>query len=270
VLALAVGAAVDRGILDIEAPVSRWIPEWRGDPRGGITLRQAMQMRSGLEKFGAASKGGDGEAMMLGTRLEALVLRTKLVAAPGAQFNYNNIDNALAALVLQRATGVRYARWLSRTVWAPIGADDAYAWLDRPGGMARTFCCLLARPRDWVRVGLLIKDHGMAGGRQVLSRGWMDAMAAPSPGNPGYGFEIWRGSPYAPQRSYGSGDAPPLPIGAPFAAGDMLIFDGAVGQRVYVSSDRDLVIVRIGEFVPDWTDSRLPNAILQVLDSKTP
>ncbi|MEE4453089.1 serine hydrolase [Novosphingobium resinovorum] len=267
VLALAVGAAVDRGLIDIDAPVSRWIGEWAHDPRGAITLRQALQMRSGLHKVGAATRGGPGEAQMLGTRLEAQVLATPLDHAPGTRFDYNNTDNALAMLVLQRATGMRYARWLSRTVWQPLGAGDAFAWLDRPHGMARTFCCLLATPRDWVRVGRLIADHGAVGGAQVISRAWMDTMTAPSPTNSNYGLQIWRGSPHAATRSYGSGAAPPLPMGAPFRADDMLIFDGAVGQRVYVSPSRDLVIVRIGDFAADWVDSRLPNAILDVLDA---
>jgi CubicO group peptidase (beta-lactamase class C family) len=266
VLALAVGAAVDRGLIDIDAPVSRWVPEWRGDPRGSITLRQALQMRSGLLKYGAATKGGDGEAQMLGTRLEELVLRTPLVRPPGTRFDYNNMDNALVLLVLQRATRQRYAHWLARTVWQPIGAGDALAWLDRPHGMARTFCCLLATPRDWVRVGLLIKDGGMHAGRQVISPQWLAQMTAPSPANPNYGFQIWRGSPSARTRSYGSGAAAPLPIGEPFLADDMLIFDGAVGQRVYVSASRDLVIVRIGDFAADWVDSRLPNAVMRALD----
>ncbi|HUD31146.1 MAG TPA: serine hydrolase [Novosphingobium sp.] len=267
VLALAVGAAVDRGLIDIDAPVSRWITEWRGDPRGQITVRQALQMRSGLEKYGAATKGGDGEAQMLGTRLEALVLKTPLARPPGTRFDYNNMDNALAMLVLQRATGRRYAGWLSDSVWQPLGAADAFAWLDRPHGMARTFCCLLARPRDWVHVGRLIKDGGAVAGRQVVSRAWMAEMTAPSPANPNYGMQIWRGAPYAPVRSYGSGSVPPLPIGEPFAAEDMLVFDGAVGQRVYVSASRDLVIVRIGDFAADWVDSRLPNAVLRILET---
>jgi len=173
-------------------------------------------------------------------------------------------------LVLERATGKRYAHFLSETVWQAIGAGDAFAWLDRPHGLARTFCCLLARPRDWLRVGLLIKDGGQADGRQVLSPEWIAAMTAPSPANASYGMHIWRGSPHVAHRSYGSGAAPPLPIGAPFAAPDMLIFDGAVGQRIYVSRAQDLVIVRIGDSIPDWEDSRLPNSIVAGLESSLP
>jgi CubicO group peptidase (beta-lactamase class C family) len=130
--------------------------------------------------------------------------------------------------------------------------------------MARTFCCLLATPRDWVRVGRLIMNQGKWEGREVISASWIDAMSAPSPTNPAYGFQIWRGIS-APSRSYGSGPAPALPIGEPYAVDDLLILDGAVGQRVYISRKSDLVIVRLGAIVPDFHDSRLPNAILRGL-----
>ena len=62
VLALAVGAAVDRGLLDIDAPVSTYIREWRADPRGSITTRQALQMRSGLAKYGAGKQRRSGRS----------------------------------------------------------------------------------------------------------------------------------------------------------------------------------------------------------------
>ncbi len=265
VLALAVGAAVARGKMGLDDPVSRWIGEWRGDARGAITVRQLLQMRSGLTKYGGATGGGPGEQLMLGTRLADLVLATPAVAKPGTRFDYNNVDNVLLAIVLERATGQRYARWLSETIWRPLGASDASVWIDRPGGLARTFCCLIATARDWVRVGLLIKDRGMANGRRVLPASWIDAMIAPSPTNPNYGFQIWRASPYAPLRGYGSGAAPPVPAKAPFLADDMVYFDGAVGQRVYISPSRDLVIVRVGDSIPDWDDSVLPNIIVSGL-----
>ncbi len=265
VLALAVGAAVARGLIGLDDPASRWLSEWRGDPRGEITVRDLLQMRSGLAKDGLAINGGRGEAMMYGTRLEATLLDTKLAAPPGSRFDYNNVDNGLLALILQRATGKRYAQWLSRTIWQPIGASDAMVWLDRPSGLARTFCCILATGQDWVRVGLLIKDRGRVGRRQVLPASWIDAMTAPSPTNPNYGFQIWRTSPYARLRGYGSGSAPPVPSREPILADDMVMFDGAIGERVYISAARDLVIVRIGNLVPDWNDSVLPNLILRGL-----
>jgi CubicO group peptidase (beta-lactamase class C family) len=262
VLALAVGAAVDRGLMTLDSPVSRWLPQWKDDPRGAITVRDLLQMRSGLAKDGPASGGGRGEALMIGTRLADLVLATPLAAAPGSRFDYNNVDNALLALVLEKATGERYAQWLSHTIWHPLGAGDANIWIDRPGGLARTFCCVLTTARDWIRVGRLIAGHGSVDGHRVLSSGWMESMLSPSPTNPNYGFQIWRASPYAPLRSYGSGIAKPMPASVPFLADDMVYFDGAIGQRLYVSPSRDLMILRVGDSILDWDDAALPNMIV--------
>lgn len=267
VMVLALGVALDRGLIrSLDEPVETWLPEWRGEPRGRITLRHLLEMTSGLQKDGGASGGGRGAALMLGTRLEETLLATPLVREPGTAFDYNTVDSGLLGLILQRASGRRYADWVSEALWRPLGAADAGAWLDRPGGLARAFCCLVATPRDWLRLGLLIKDGGVANGRRIVSASWIDQMTAASPRNPNFGFQIWRASPYTARRGYGSGAAPAAPAAAPFLADDMVYFDGAVGQRVYISRSRDLVIVRTGSSAPSWDDSVLPNLIVSGLD----
>jgi CubicO group peptidase (beta-lactamase class C family) len=265
VLALAIGAAVAGGrIRSVDDPVSAYLTEWAGEPRGAITVRQLLQMTSGLLKDGPATTDPRGAELMLGVRMEEVLLQTPLVRPPGEVFEYNNTNSALLGLILQRATGRRYADWLSHAVWRPIGASDAAVWLDRPEGLARTACCLVATGRDWLRLGLLIKDHGKVGGRQVIDGGWIDAMTAPSPINANFGYQIWRASPYAPMRGYGGGGSA-VPASEPFVADDMVYFDGAIGQRVYISPRRDLVIVRIGRAAPSWDDAALPNIIVRGL-----
>lgn len=263
VMAMATGVAIDRGyIRSVDEPVANYLREWKADPRGSITIRQVLQMATGLKKDGSASKPGRGADLMLGTHLEQTLLETEAAEPPGLHFDYNNVNSGLMALILERATRRRYADWLSQAIWRPIGAGDARVWLDRPGGLARSYCCLVTTARDWVRAGLLVKDRGRANGRQVVSAAWIDAMGAGSPLNPNFGFQIWRASPYVKARGYGSGEAAPSIAEAPFAAEDMVFFDGAVGQRVYISRKHDLVIVRIGASAPGWDDSRLPNLIL--------
>ena len=168
-------------------------------------------------------------------------------------------------MVIERATGMRYAQWVSRTVWRPLGARDGAVWLDKDGGFARTFCCMIATGEDWLRVGLMIKDGGRVGRRQLFDRTWIDAMIAPSPLNPNFGYQIWRASPYAAQRSYGPAIALKVPASEPFVADDMVYFDGAGGQRVYISRKLDLVIVRIGKATQNWDDAALPNIIARGL-----
>lgn len=265
VLALSIGVAVGRGRMALDDPASRWLPEWRGDPRGSITVRQLLQMTSGLAKDGPATEGGRGAELMLGTQIDAVALATPLTGTPGAAFDYNNVNSQLLRLMLERATGRRYADWLSETIWRPIGAADGAVWLDRPGGAARGYGGMVATPESWLRVGLLIKDRGRVGARQVVPAWWIDAMTAPSPRDPNFGLHLWRATPFAAVRGYGSGKAPPVKTAVPFVAADMVFFDGGGGQRVYVSRARDLVIVRIGATLWDWDDSKLPNLVSDTL-----
>jgi hypothetical protein len=147
-----------------------------------------------------------------------------------------------------------------------LGASDAYVALDRPGGIPHTPASLLAKPEDWVRVGALILNDGVVDGRPLVSPAWLKAMTAPSPANPNYGFQIWRASPYNPNRAYSS-SAPVFTAKAtqPFIADDMVYFDGAVARRVYISRRYGLVIVRLGDTDLAWDDSWLPNAVVSAV-----
>jgi CubicO group peptidase (beta-lactamase class C family) len=267
VLALAVGAAVDRGLMELDAPLGRYIKAWAGDPRGEITVRQALSMSTGLKHAPfSLNPWSRYITIWLSRDVNAVALASERAGAPGKGFQYGNVNTQLVTMALEAATGRRLADWLSETVWAPIGAGDAAVWLDRPGGAARGYCCLVATARDWLRVGLLIKDGGRAGERQVVSSTWIDAMTAPSPANPNFGMNIWRASPHAPLRSYGPAVSFKVPAAEPFLADDMVFFDGNGGQRVYVSRAKDLVIVRIGAARMDWDDAVLPNLVVKALE----
>lgn len=264
VLGLVVGLAhADGAIPDLDAPVSRWLTEWAADPRGRITVRQLLQMASGLSplKFDLAA-GAPYSRALYGADAGELPLQAALADAPGQVFNYASAVSQLLGLVVERATGQRYAQYLSQKLWQPLGAGDAFVALDRPGGLARTSSGLLARPEDWLRLGLLFVDQGRVDGRQVVPAAWIAAMAAPSPANPNYGLHLWRASPHAPQRRYNSSTPLAMPARQPFLAGDMVFFDGAGAQRVYVSARERLVIVRQGASAPDWDDSLLPNRVV--------
>lgn len=264
VMALAMGQAIAQGhVKSVDDPIGRYISEWRDDPRGAITVRQVLQMSAGLAMAPSAPfLPGD---ITLGTDLTGAALSTASVGAPGEAFQYSNIVSTLGGLVIERATGKPFATFVSESVWAPLGAGDAAGWMDRPDGIARPYCCLIATARDWLRVGQLFLDDGRVGRRQVIPADWMAQMVTPSPRNPNFGYQLWLAQPHAPMRSYGPAVAFRVPAREAFLAPDMAYFDGAGGQRVYWSKAQDLVIVRIGAVPGLWDDSALPNAIARGL-----
>jgi len=263
VLALLVGAAIDDGyITSVDAPASRWIEEWRGDERADITVRELLQMASGIEipVFGTWKSA----RILFGSNLERGVLELTAAKPHGSNFEYNNASTQVLVSVLERATGKRYAEYLSSRLWQRLGAADAALWMDRVGGQPRGFCCLFATARDWLRVGRLILEGGRVNGESLVSESWVKQMLTPSARNPQFGYNLWLGSPAGTERVYN-----PYTIKAfhsePFAAKDIAYIDGFGGQRVYVVPSRNLVIVRTGVSSTDWDDARLPNAVLRAL-----
>jgi CubicO group peptidase (beta-lactamase class C family) len=263
VLAILVGQAIaDGAIPSLQTPVSRWLSEWAQDPRGAITVEQMLQMATGLAPLPFDLKPGSPYSRALyGADDTAVPLSTVLTDAPGSRFNYASGISQLLGLIIERATGQRYADYLSKRLWQPLGAQDAYVTLDHPGGHPRTSSALFARPEDWLRLGLLFAQQGRVDGKPVVDPAWLQAMSAPSAANPNYGYQLWRASPHAPQRGYNTATPATVPAKAPFLASDMVYFDGAGAQRVYVSPAEKLVIVRLGAGAFDWDDSMVPNLV---------
>jgi CubicO group peptidase (beta-lactamase class C family) len=272
--ALLVGVAIAEGSLPgPDAPVGRWLTEWAGDPRGRITIRQLLTMASGLAQITGAYgyrlvPENPGLKQNFGDDFLGPALGIQLADPPGTKFDYNNNATLLLSVVLSRATGQRYADYLSAKLWAPLGLSDAFLYLDRPGGQPMTSCCVLSGPEDWLAIGRLILDRGKApDGRQLVPADWIDAMVAPSPANPRYGFQLWRGD----QRVGG----PPAPVvqpgtdvwqSEPFLDPGTIILLGYGYQRVWVLPAQQLVIVRMGRAWPQaWDEAAIPNAVVRAL-----
>lgn len=270
VLALVVGAAIQSGeISSVDDAVEVYVPEWRDTPRGQITIRNLLQMNSGLKKL-SWEGGMESDAArfnLQGETARSTLLSLPLQQEPGTVFYYANTQSQLLALIVERATGKPYEDVLSSRIWQPIGAGTAYVWYNEPTGFPRTYSSLLATAEDWVKIGLLIKDGGRGNGQQVLAEDYIEDMITPSPTNPNYGFQVWLGNEYQPRRYYNAlqlGES--VPAQAPFLAGDLVFFDGFGGQRVYISRSLDLVIFRSGEMRADWDDSVLPNLVIEALE----
>lgn len=264
VLALLVGAAVaDRRIRSVDDPLGRYV---KGLPPGkaSIPLRALLEMASGIETPAATPDPASPYwQATFGDDLRAAMDRFPAPEPPGRSFAYANANSQYLGWAIEGATGERYADYLSRRLWRPLGAGDARLWLDRPGGSPRTSCCLQATARDWVRIGRLLLDRGRAGRTQIVPADWIARMAAPSALNPNYGWQIWRGSPHLARRGYGASVRVTIPAAEPFAADDVVYLDGSGGQRVYVVPSKRMVIVRIGAARRDWDDSALPNILIR-------
>jgi CubicO group peptidase (beta-lactamase class C family) len=261
-LGLMIGVALAEGhIQSLSDRVGDYLPEWAEDPRGEITLEDLLYMQSGLRNDDRTDTlSSDLVQLYGGSNLRQVALSIPQAQPPGQVYEYNNVNSQLLAFVLESATGESFGRYLSSRLWQPLGAEDAFLWMDRPEGSAKAFCCFFATAYDWLRVGHLFLRQGQVGDSQVIPAAWIDQMRQESTLEPTFGMHLWikaRTPDYPQVKSAAS---------VPFLAPDTFYLDGRHHQKVYVIPSYDLVIVRLGEEPPAWDDAVIPNTLIEALD----
>jgi CubicO group peptidase (beta-lactamase class C family) len=271
--AIAVGRAMALGdIKSLDQPAADFITEWRGTPKAAITIRELLNMTSGLAEQGPVKDPASiwSRSYLHPRHDEVMIHDYPLTATPGTRFQYANVSAELIALVVERATKRRYAAFLSDEVLKPLGAAGGTLWVDRPGGLAHSGCCTQLPAETWLRLGILLMNDGVWEGRRLLSQNYVAAMKVPSAGNPRYGLGLWIPGDYIVRRGFGR---PDQMLGAvfhsePYLAKDLFLFDGLDDQVLYMIPSQKLAILRMGDAPPrspEWDNAFLPNLISRAL-----
>lgn len=236
-----VGAAIQDGhIGGLGDQVSEYLAPLRGSAYDGVTVRQLLQMASGVGWDETYTNSASDRRRMLeaqisqqpGSILE-LMARLPRVAAPGSRWNYSTGETFVAGALVRAAVGRPLAEYLSMRIWAKFGMEaPARWWLESPDGIEIGGSGLCATLRDFGRFGLFLLGNGVAGGEQILPPGWVrEASAAQMIGGErvNYGYMIW-------------------PIVAPPGAVNDGAFQaqGIFGQHVYMNPRERVVIVAWG------------------------
>lgn len=121
ILAIAAMLLVDRGLVDLDAPVARYWPEFAEAGKGGITVRQLMSHQAGLP---AVREALAGDAIYDWNAMARVLARETPWWTPGTRHGYHvNTFGFLVGEVLRRASGLAYGELLRREVTGPLGAD---------------------------------------------------------------------------------------------------------------------------------------------------
>jgi CubicO group peptidase (beta-lactamase class C family) len=105
---------VEDGRIDLDAPVSRYLPAFSGGEKDRVTVRHLLTHTSGLPAW-APARGQTPEAA-----LES-VIRTPLAASPGARMVYSDVGFVVLWAAAEQAAGEPLAELLARRVYAPLG-----------------------------------------------------------------------------------------------------------------------------------------------------
>jgi CubicO group peptidase (beta-lactamase class C family)/D-alanyl-D-alanine dipeptidase len=123
---LAVMQLVERGALDLDAPVTKVLPDFKpANPFDKpITLRQLMTHRSGLVRESPVGHYFDPSTPSLARTVQSLN-RTELVYVPQTRTKYSNAAIATVGFVLEQTQKQPFARYLRRTLLEPLGMKNS-------------------------------------------------------------------------------------------------------------------------------------------------
>ena len=242
VTSLLCGIAVDDGyIKSIDDAVTDYLPELlKKDPMWQkLTIRHLLDMRSGLDfddTYYLNLKGLKRLHAMArlnyGHNLMKQIRGLKFRCEPGKEHRYESMTAAILGVVIERATGKRYADYLSEKVWKPLQMESpAFVNIDsKKHDVAHAFGGITLIMKDLAKIGRLYLHQGVWNGQRIVSEEWIRQSGAYSTDNDCYHFNWYN------LKSTGSGK-PPYP-------GYYAL--GINAQVLYVNPYKNLIMVRMG------------------------
>lgn len=173
---------VAEGKLDENAPVSRYVPELKDSAFGDATIRQVLDMRTGL-KYSENYLDPNAEIWQH-TRAGGVLPRPPGYQGPqtfyeflqtvkkegehGGSFAYKTVNSDALGWVIRRATGQSIGQLLSERIWSRLGMEqDAYFTVDSVGNEFAGGG-LNAGLRDMARFGEMMRNQGKFNGQQII------------------------------------------------------------------------------------------------------
>jgi CubicO group peptidase (beta-lactamase class C family) len=243
---------VQEGKLDENAKVSQYVPELKESAFGDATVRQLLDMRTGI-KYSENYADPQAEVWQhvragnvlprppgyQGPQSFYEFLQTvKKEGEHGAGFTYKTVNSDALGWLIRRVTGKSVGENLSDRIWSKLGMEqDAYFTVDAvgnefAGGGLNTGL------RDLARFGEMMRNDGKAHGEQVIPKAVVDDIrrggdksafpAATYPTLPGWSYRnMW----WVSHNDHGA-----------------YMARGVHGQSVYIDPKADMVIARYASF----------------------
>lgn len=226
----ALGKAIDLGMIpNLDTKVIDYLPELKGEYANELTVGDLASMASG-QKWDENYYGPTSVTTQAYFKkdLRELMLSLPIDNKPGQKFIYQSGDTQLLAMVLEKATKMPLANFVSKYFWQPMGMENDALWqIDHPtDGIEKAYCCIASNARDFARFGKLYLQNGIWNDQQILSSEFVQKSIEPRfADSTQYGYGWWLEN-YKNQAVY--------------------YMRGHLGQFVIVLPESDIIIVRLG------------------------
>lgn len=229
------GIYEEKGLIDIDQPVEKYLPEMKGSGYEGVPVRAVLAMSSGVlwnEDYGDfySDINRMGRILAIGGSLDDFTTTLSRGKDYGKEFHYVSMDTHVISMIVRRVTGKSLTELAEEHIWSNIGMENDAKWITDSMGTAFALGGLNMRSRDYARFGRLYLNNGNWNGKQIIPEAWVKASTSPSydhnkpgPDKFGYGFQWWI---------------------APDARPGEFMAVGVYGQFIYINQPEHMVIVK--------------------------
>jgi len=240
-------AAVQDGLLSLDERVADTLTEWRGEPtKGTMTVRELLHLVGGIE-----ARSGRGRHRVVDY---AATLEVPVTGKPGETFDYGPNSFQVFGLLMSRKLKAAGSSedplaYLERRIFTPIGLRYG-SWKRTDAGDPHLPSGAALTAREWAKFGAFILNGGVHEGKRLVDKEAFEAIFHGTPANPAYGLTWWLNRPvpeHLKQEIPQLRRATDLVGNTTVVPKDLVFAAGAGKQRLYISFEENLVIVRQGE-----------------------
>ena len=210
VFSVVFGTAVDDGKINVNDPVTKYLPDLANGAYKDCSIKDLLQMASGIQfNEDYLDPKADIHRVLFdwirgGEPFHQVAIGIGSERKPGLEFHYQSINTQILGEVLEKVTGMPFSKYAEERLWKKIGAQsDAFVYQSDKQPETVTFGGFNATLRDYARFGLMAMHAGELGGNRIVSEAWMREATAPSSFHPprmdektgrpitGYGYQWW-------------------------------------------------------------------------------
>ena len=128
---------VERGLVSLNDPVNRYLPQFTGADRDAVRVRDLLSHTSGLPDMLPENTELRRSHAPLSVFIQH-VYSTPLLFKPGTSFSYQSMGILLAAAIVEKTTGMALRDFEKKEIFGPLGMKSTSLG---PGGDASQILC---------------------------------------------------------------------------------------------------------------------------------
>jgi len=188
VTSMCMGIAVDNGFIqDPFQPAFNYLDGYEylnKDGKDAITIEHLLTCTSGLQwsEWNAPLSSMENDQIAIWFHEKGPVdyaFSRPLVHEPGSWFNYSGANIDALGVIIENASGLSFSEFSENYLFTPLGLKGAYWKIIYPTGEVQCCSGLCLRPRDMLKLGILMLNGGLWNGKQILPESWVEKSRRP-------------------------------------------------------------------------------------------